>query len=66
MARVRAVLETLRLAQYAASFEELGFDDLDYLLEHARLAEVASAVGMKPGHASKFERMLQVAAAGTP
>lgn len=60
MGPVREMLIALRLEQYAEAFEEEGFDDLPYLcsLDAASLAEVASTVNMKPGHAMKLKTML--------
>ena len=56
MAGVLAHLERIKLQQYAAQFDEQGYDDLDFLLKmsDAMLTEVAQAVGMKHGHECKF------------
>ena len=56
MAQVVAYLERIKLQQYAAQFDEQGYDDLDFLLkmDDAMLTEVARAVGMKRGHEYKF------------
>ena len=65
MAEVRAALRTLGFAQYADAFEELGFDDLDYLREvasgadgRARTGDVAKQAGMKRGHAMRLALFL--------
>ena len=57
---VRAALEALRLEQYAAALEKLGYDDLEYLARAGpqRLREIGAQAGMKPGHASKFADLL--------
>ena len=64
MPAVAAVLERMRLGEYAAGVEEAGYDDLPFLLEmdDDGLAEVAATVGMKPGHAQKLQRWLQAKA----
>ena len=54
---VRA-LEGVGLQVYAGVFEDLGYDDLRYLLgmDAAERAQVAESVAMKRGHAEKFAR----------
>ena len=59
---VRALLEHCRLEQYAATFEEEGYDDLPFLrgLEVEKLKGIATAeLGMKPGHAAKLIKMME-------
>ena len=60
---VRTVLGRIGLERYAESFDDIGYDDLAYLLHlnAARLGEVAEEVGMKPGHRRKFVDMLREA-----
>ena len=55
-ASLRGWLTQNKLELYGESLEELGYDDLDYLLQlpRATLAEVADEVSMKPGHKRKF------------
>ena len=59
-AGVRAALARLNLEQYAATFDDLGYDDLPYLLRMSAEArqEVAVEAGLKPGHARKFIELL--------
>ena len=56
LADLRGWLTGAKLSMYGESLEELGYDDLDYLLQlpKATLAEVADEVSMKPGHKRKF------------
>ena len=56
LADLRGWLAGAKLSMYGESLEELGYDDLDYLLQlpKATLAEVADEVSMKPGHKRKF------------
>ena len=57
MAAVRALLERIRLEEYADAFEEAGYDDVEYLLtlNATSLREVAAEVGMtKRGHVWKL------------
>ena len=67
MEAVRRLLTTARLEQYAAAFDEAGYDDISYLLSIAgqaeALRELASHVGLKPGHAARFACELREAAA---
>ena len=65
MAAVCAALRALGLAQYADAFEELGFDDLDFLQRVAsmaggrtRIGEIAAQAGLKKGHAMRLESFL--------
>ena len=53
MDQVRQLLQRLGLARYAGAFEELGYDDADFLgnLDADEAQRVARVVGMKPGHA---------------
>lgn len=53
---VHEVMGRLRLDQYAETLFELGYDDVTYMagLPTSRLATIASAAEMKPGHAAKF------------
>ena len=53
---VDAILASAGLSAYATSFDDEGYDDLDYLrmLPPAELRSVAVDCGMKPGHAAKF------------
>ena len=55
-ASLRGWLTQNKLEMYGESLDELGYDDLDYLLQlpRATLAEVADEVSMKPGHKRKF------------
>ena len=55
------MLSDMRLEQYRDAFEDLGYDDLSYLmaLGASRLSEVAKQVMMKPGHEMKFMGMLR-------
>ena len=66
MSAVCAVLKVLRLEVYAATFEEMGYDDLDYLvntLSTEQLRKVAvDDLAMKPGHAHKLVACIRVAA----
>ena len=59
-AGVRAALVRLNLEQYADMFDELGYDDLPYLIQMGVEArgQVATEVGLKPGHARKFVELL--------
>jgi len=59
-AGVRAALVRLNLEQYADMFDELGYDDLPYLIQMGVEArgELATEVGLKPGHARKFVELL--------
>ena len=56
LANLRGWLARSKLDMYGESLEELGYDDLDYLLQlpKATLVEVAEEVSMKPGHKRKF------------
>ena len=64
---MREALTRLNLEQYAATFDELGYDDLPYLVGMAPDArqEVAQEVGLKPGHARKFVELLGTSAAAS-
>ena len=55
-ANLRGWLARSKLDMYGDGLEELGYDDLDYLLQLPKetLAEVAEEVSMKPGHKRKF------------
>jgi len=59
-AHARRRCEQARLAEYAPAFDDLGYDDLGFLLSmsQAELSSVAEAVRMKPGHAQKFLKLL--------
>ena len=68
---VREVLRRLRLEQYEAAFDELGYDDLPYLMwlvhERERSASddfrrMVRSVQLKPGHASKLAHCLPLEA----
>ena len=69
---VSTMLTYLNLAQYAAKFQELGHDDLDFLRDIAgeadgesQLREIGMECGMLPGHALRFSKKLgKVPAAG--
>ena len=52
----------LRLRSVPGAFEEDGWDDLGFLLrlDAEKLRGVAKGVGMKPGHAQKFEMYCNV------
>jgi FkbM family methyltransferase len=65
MQLVRQLLRTLRLVQYADKFEDVGYDDADFLMQlNADEAEkVAQTIGMKPGHAHKFVHSLRTTGA---
>ena len=56
MAAVRARLEEMGMGQYAETFENEGFDDLEWLrgLGHSRLTEVGKEIGMRSGHVMRF------------
>ena len=57
MAPVREALRRMNLLQYAATFAELGFDDLEFLMEEGeagRLDKVAKKAKMLPGHEARF------------
>lgn len=56
MGPVLTMLQALRLEQYAAAFDEGGYDDLDYMMQlgEAGLTKLCAEVKMKPGHANKF------------
>ena len=60
MAAVGAMLQSFRLEQYAAAFDEAGYDDVGYIriLKDDALSELVETVGMKPGHAAKFRAFL--------
>ena len=60
MGPVSEMLTELRLEKYCDAFEDLGYDDLFYLmgLEPSRLSAVAKEAMMKPGHAMKFVELL--------
>ena len=55
---VRAILGHLSLGQYAARFDDEGYDDADFMLTLAKRSELKAVgkqeLGMKPGHAHKF------------
>ena len=66
MDAVRAVLADMKLQSYAAAFEDVGYDDLPWLLsldEERLLALASQDVAMKPGHAHKFVSWLATSAA---
>jgi hypothetical protein len=67
MAAVHDVLVKLRLEQYAKALDDLGYDDLEFMLgvSSDSRREIAEAVGMKPGHAAKFADWLIRTAAGS-
>ena len=50
------------LEQYAERLHQEGYDDLDFLLSMSQDAEmlrrIAESVGMRPGHALKFYKLL--------
>ena len=57
MAAVSDLLRRCRLEQYAAIFEELGYDDLEWMrsLSTDKLVVMAKdEIHMKPGHAARF------------
>ncbi|KOO32589.1 hypothetical protein Ctob_010287 [Chrysochromulina tobinii] len=60
MTEVREMLERFRLGMYAASFDEAGYDDRDFILQMSaeHLDALVRDVGMKPGHALKFRDFL--------
>ena len=60
MGPVRDMLVSLRLDQYADTFDDEGYDDLPFLMsmDVTALKEVAECVHMKPGHAAKFTALL--------
>jgi hypothetical protein len=60
MTEVREMLERFRLGMYAASFDEAGYDDRDFILQMSaeHLDALVCDVGMKPGHALKFRDFL--------
>ena len=60
MAEVREMLERFRLGMYAASFDEAGYDDRDFILQMSaeHLDALVRDVGMKPGHALKLRDFL--------
>ncbi|CAK0801071.1 unnamed protein product [Prorocentrum cordatum] len=61
MDAVMQALTSLRLERYARAFEELGWDDLEYMqtLDDEEMRGLVNDVGMKPGHASKFDKFLR-------
>jgi len=60
---VEALLGRCRLPQYAAKFDEMGYDDVGYLYsihdQRPALDALAGDVGLKPGHKARFEDLLQ-------
>ena len=57
MDEVAAVLSAVRLASYAETFDEMGYDDLPFLrgLDASELRRVATEeIGMRVGHAARF------------
>ena len=60
MIQVAQMLERFRLTEYIAKFEELGYDDMEWLLSMsaAHVEQLIDGVGMKPGHAYKFKHYL--------
>lgn len=61
MEAVVQALASLRLERYARAFEELGWDDLEHMrtLDDEEIRGLVNDVGMKPGHASKFNQFLR-------
>ena len=53
-------MRALRLEQYAAAFEEQGFDDLRFILQLSEegLVAMCQVVAMKSGHRMKLLDML--------
>jgi hypothetical protein len=60
MALVRQALEALRLGEYADAFEEMGYDDLEFIqsMNGEQLQTLATNVRMKPGHFHKLQDWL--------
>jgi len=60
MDQVRRLLRMLRLEKYAGAFAAAGYDDADFLMQLSAedAQRVAQTVGMKPGHAHKFGKLL--------
>lgn len=56
MGAVVAMLIRAKLAQYAETLEDLGFDDLPFLCTRKReqLEEIAAHARMKAGHTARF------------
>jgi len=61
MAAVHELLRQFQLETYATTFNQLGFDDLRYLLSRSpeKLRDVAEKAGMKLGHAERFVSFMQ-------
>ncbi|KAL1525427.1 hypothetical protein AB1Y20_020285 [Prymnesium parvum] len=61
MAAVQELLRQFQLETYATTFNQLGFDDLRYLLSRSpeKLRDVAEKAGMKLGHAERFVSFMQ-------
>ena len=59
MEGVWAKLDYLKLQDYAATFENLGYDDLDDLVNSTsgELDNIADEASMKPGHRKRFLRI---------
>ena len=60
MKAVADLLERFRLAAYVEAFDENGYDDLVWILQmgDAQVEQLIADVGMKPGHAAKFQQYL--------
>ncbi|EOD08038.1 hypothetical protein EMIHUDRAFT_125016 [Emiliania huxleyi CCMP1516] len=56
MPAVAAALARIGLQAYVAAFDTEGYDDLEFLrgMDAVERADVAKAIGMRPGHAGKF------------
>ena len=60
MEAVADLLDRFRLAAYVEAFDEKGYDDLAWLLQMdgTQVEQLIADVGMKPGHAAKFQQYL--------
>ena len=62
MGSVRAFLTEARLSAYCDAFDAQGYDDLDFIKSlrdrPMLLNQLKVDVGLKPGHAAKFEDFL--------
>lgn len=60
MAAVSEILARFKLEQYASSFEDLGYDDLLYMLQMGAASEerLVQHVGFRVGHAMKYRHYM--------
>ena len=61
MDQVREFLQEMSLTFYADNFEEMGYDDLDYLLGMGpnELLQLQGLIKMRPGHFAKFKARIE-------